>query len=268
MLVGTLTDIPDEERTVEWKQSTYNLRKYNTAMLFDARGRVADSYDKRYLVPGGEYIPLEDVTFIREIIIGYAEGLQGYASRVEPGRRLTLFRLPSKAPRLEGRDWAFTSSICYEYAWPVCYQELHESPSRYPDFHVNISNEGWFKESAELDQAVDYCRLRSIESRVPMVRGTNTGVTCSIDAIGRVRDRLVVDGKDREVGGMLLMRPHVLERPTPTVFVSMVGRGVGWLSLVVILCIMPLMIAGRGQIWWRRRMAKVAEKRITTKVPK
>ncbi|MBZ0136199.1 MAG: apolipoprotein N-acyltransferase [Planctomycetes bacterium] len=268
MLVGVLTDIPDDERTEDWKRDTYDLRKYNTAMMIDAQGRVAATYDKRYLVPGGEYIPLEDVGFIREVIIGYAEGLQGYASRVERGKRETLFRLPSKSERLQGRDWAFTSSICYEYAWPGCYVELHEKPDRYPDFHVNISNEGWFNQSAELDQAVDYLRLRAIESRVPIVRGTNTGVTCTIDATGRVRDRLVVDGKDREVAGLLLMKPPVLESPKPTLFVSMVGRGLGYLSLVVILGIIPLMITGRAQLYWRRRRAKVAEIRQTKKIEK
>src|SRR5690606_23101646 len=132
----------------------------------------------------------------------------------------TEFHLPSKAERLKGRDWAFSSSICYEYAWPVCYVELHQRPQRYPDFHVNISNEGWFKRSAELDQAVDFCRLRAIESRVPMVRATNTGITCHIDAAGRVRDVLRVNGDDREVEGLLLMRPAVLANPKPTVFVS------------------------------------------------
>ena len=268
MLVGTLTDIPQDERDVPWKQSSYDLRKYNTAMLFDAQGRVAASYDKRYLVPGGEYIPIEDVDLIRQIMVDYAEGLQGYASRVERGRRLTTFRLPSKAERLKGRDWAFTSSICYEYAWPGCYAELHEKPERYPDFHINISNEGWFKQSAELDQAVDYCRLRCIESRVPMVRATNTGITCRIDACGRVEDTLRVNGVDREVRGLLLMRPSVLASPAPTVFVSMVGRGLGWLSLGVILCIMPLMMAGRVQRFIRLRRARLAEKRVTKKIDK
>jgi apolipoprotein N-acyltransferase len=259
MLVGTLTDIPEEDRTEPWKQETYDLRKYNTAMAFDEQGRVTASYDKRYLVPGGEYIPHEDVEFIRKIMIDYAEGLQGYASRVERGKRLTTFRLPSKSERLDGRDWFYTATICYEYAWPGCYPELHEKPDRYPDFHVNISNEGWFKQSAELDQAVDYCQFRCIESRVPMVRATNTGVTCSIDAAGRVRQVLTVDGEDREVQGILLMRPAVLEDPRPTIFVSMVKRGLGWLSLVVIFAIMPMMVVGRFKLWRKRKRIKQAE---------
>ena len=95
---------------------------------------------------------------------------------------------------------------------------------------------------------------------VPTSRPTTLG------SIGR--DVLEVDGQDREVQGLLLMRPKVLRDPAPTIFVSMVGRGLGWLSLIVILCIMPMMFAGRVLMFVRRRRAKVAEKRITTKVPK
>lgn len=267
MLVGAITDIPEEERTEEWKRDSYDLRRYNTAMMFDARGRTTDTYDKRYLVPGGEYIPHEGNPLIRDVIVKYATGLQGYVSRVEPGRRLTVFRLQSDAERLEGRDWAFTASICYEYAWPGAYIDLHERPERYPDFHVNISNEGWFKHSAELDQAVDYCRIRCIESRVPMVRATNTGITCSIDAAGRVRQKLVVDGADREVEGLLLMKAHVLEDPRPTVFVAMVKRGLGWLSLAVIVAIVPLMLIGRIQERRRRKRINQRDLKESAKAP-
>ncbi|MCL4731909.1 MAG: apolipoprotein N-acyltransferase, partial [Planctomycetes bacterium] len=243
MLIGSITDIPASERDVPWKQASYDDRYYNTALMVDRSGRVTDSYDKRYLVPGGEYIPLEDVAPIRALIEYYATGLQGAVSRVEAGRRLTTFTLESRAPRLAGRPWAFTASICYEYAWPGCYRELHTTAARYPDFHVNISNEGWFRESAELDQAVDFCRLRCIESRVPMVRATNTGISCHIDAAGRVREVLTVGGKDREVGGVIVVRPAVLAEPAATPFVALVGRGLAHLALWLTVAVMLAMLA-------------------------
>jgi len=264
MLVGAITEIPASERDVPWKMQSYDNRYYNTAMLFDAQGRVAASYDKRYLVPGGEYIPLEDVDLIRALIEYYSEGLQGAVSRVEHGRRLTTFALPAKAERLKGRDWAYTASICYEYAWPGCYRELHSSNDRYPDFHVNISNEGWFKQSSELDQAVDFCRLRCIESRVPMVRATNTGISCHIDATGRVREVLAVGGSDREVQGVLVVRPAVLADPKPTLFVALVGRGLGHLAICALVGIMLLMLAGRLSERQRRRKAERAARESGT----
>ncbi|MBX3460140.1 MAG: apolipoprotein N-acyltransferase [Planctomycetes bacterium] len=264
MLVGAITEIPQQERIHAWKDYERGGRVYNTALLYDAQGKPVASYDKRYLVPGGEYIPLENLELagwapVRDIVEGYSQGLQGYTSRVEPGLRTTTFRLPGKAERLKGRAWAFTTTICYEYAWPGCYIELHEKPERYPDFHINISNEGWFKESAELDQAVDFCRIRCIESRVPMVRATNTGITCTIDAAGRVRELFTVNGKDREVGGVMLARPDVLDEPQATMFVLLVNRGLGWLGMLLLAPVALAMVAGRIQERMRRKRVASAQ---------
>lgn len=257
MLVGTITSIPEEEQIHDWKD--YSGRSYNTALMFDAEGRALESYDKRYLVPGGEYVPLEGFPPVRALIEHYSEGLQGYASRVEPGMRLTTFQLPGKAARLRGRPWNFTTTICYEFAWPGCFVELHTTRQRYPDFHINISNEGWFKHSAELDQAVDFMKLRAIESRVPVVRATNTGITCSIDAAGRVREVLTVHGSDREVSGVLVVEPAVLREPLPTVFVALVKRALGWLSLLAILGVAATMAGLRARARLKRRRIALAE---------
>jgi apolipoprotein N-acyltransferase len=264
MLVGAITDIPPEEQIHDWKDYSGGRRSYNTALLFNAQGRPVASYDKRYLVPGGEYVPHEGFEIfgwapIRDIVEGYSQGLQGYTARIEPGLRPTTFRFPGKTERLNGRQWAFTSTICYEYAWPGCYIELHEAAERYPDFHVNISNEGWFKRSAELDQAVDFCRLRCIESRVPMIRATNTGITCSIDACGRVLGVLEVGGDDREVQGLMLAQPAVLDDPLPPMFVALVNRSLGWFSLLVIGAVFLKMVAGNIQERNRRRRVKMSE---------
>lgn len=48
------------------------------------------------------------------------------------------------------------------------------------------------------------CALRAVETRRPFVRSTNTGVSSIIDATGRVTQKLVVDGQDREVAGSLV----------------------------------------------------------------
>ncbi|MCC6574132.1 MAG: apolipoprotein N-acyltransferase [Planctomycetes bacterium] len=257
MLVGALTPVPKEEQDPR-KDYVTDDRHYNTALLFDHEGRYLDSYDKRDLVPGGEYIPHEDNPLFQSVVSGVSRTLQNAVSRVEQGKRPTVFRFNAK----DGREWRFTSSICYEYAFADCYTSMHRAPQggRYPDFHVNISNEGWFKASAELDQAVTFCRLRCIENRMPMVRATNTGLTCTIDAAGRVRETLTVDGRDRQVQGLLMTRPPVLMDPAPTLYVSMVGRSLAWLSLAVTVCIMAVMFVGRVKDRRERKRAKAAAK--------
>lgn len=235
VLTGTLTTIPADERDEDWKD--YSGRYYNTAMMFDRNGRTVATYDKRVLVPGGEYVPLEGNPIVRAIVEGYAEGLQGYASHVEFGRHGTVFPLTGR----DGRQWHYSVSICYEFVWPMVYAD-YDAPQ---DFHVLISNEGWFRDSAEMDQGVNFCRLRAIESRTPMVRATNNGISCSIDANGRVTDRLLVDGRDRDVQGVFYAKPAVLsERPT-SLFHTLFGRFFGFLGLAVYLVTLGAMFTRR-----------------------
>ena len=51
---------------------------------------------------------------------------------------------------------------------------------------VNLTNDGWFGHTAELDQHTNDSIFRCIENRRPMVRCTNNGITASVDSFGRV----------------------------------------------------------------------------------
>ena len=51
---------------------------------------------------------------------------------------------------------------------------------------VNLTNDGWFGPTAELDQQLCDAVFRAIENRRPMVRCTNNGITASVDSFGRV----------------------------------------------------------------------------------
>jgi apolipoprotein N-acyltransferase len=55
---------------------------------------------------------------------------------------------------------------------------------------VNITNDAWFAQTAGSAQHFANAHLRSVEARLPMLRSTNTGVTCSIDAFGRVESHI------------------------------------------------------------------------------
>jgi apolipoprotein N-acyltransferase len=51
---------------------------------------------------------------------------------------------------------------------------------------VDITNDGWFLHSAGSHQHLANAIFRCVETRRPMVRAANTGVTCFIDEFGRV----------------------------------------------------------------------------------
>ena len=55
---------------------------------------------------------------------------------------------------------------------------------------VDITNDGWFLHSAGSHQHLANAIFRCVETRRPMVRAANTGVTCFINQFGRVTQML------------------------------------------------------------------------------
>jgi len=51
---------------------------------------------------------------------------------------------------------------------------------------VDITNDAWFQHSAGSHQHLANAIFRCVETRRPMVRAANTGVTCFINEFGRV----------------------------------------------------------------------------------
>jgi apolipoprotein N-acyltransferase len=55
---------------------------------------------------------------------------------------------------------------------------------------VDITNDGWFLRSAGSRQHLANAIFRCVETRRPMVRAANTGVTCFVNELGRITQRL------------------------------------------------------------------------------
>ena len=55
---------------------------------------------------------------------------------------------------------------------------------------VNVTNDGWFLHSAGSRQHLANAIFRCVETRRPMVRAANTGVTCFVNEFGRVTQML------------------------------------------------------------------------------
>ncbi|MBP6783433.1 MAG: hypothetical protein KA152_06555, partial [Verrucomicrobiales bacterium] len=58
-----------------------------------------------------------------------------------------------------------------------------------PQIMVNVTNDGWFYDSAQPAQHFDNALFRCIELRRPMIRAANTGVSGFIDERGSLYDR-------------------------------------------------------------------------------
>jgi apolipoprotein N-acyltransferase len=144
---------------------------FNSSFLINPEGKLMDRYVKRNLVIFGEYLPLRTwLPFLK-----YFTPIEGGFT---PGTRSVQFALP---------DLGVQTSvlICFEDTFP----QLARTDVR-PEtgFLVNITNDGWFDEGPAQWQHALTALFRTVENQLPLIRCSNNGLTCWIDAQGRIRD--------------------------------------------------------------------------------
>jgi apolipoprotein N-acyltransferase len=94
------------------------------------------------------------------------------------------------------------------------------------DFLVNLTNDGWFGQSAEQWQHMAGAVFRAVENGLPLVRCCNNGVTCWIDTHGRIRE-IFRDNTGSVYGLGVLTIDLPLEKHSPTFF-NRHGDWFGW----------------------------------------
>ncbi|MCR4322458.1 MAG: apolipoprotein N-acyltransferase, partial [Candidatus Brocadiaceae bacterium] len=111
---------------------------FNSAYYYNKEGKLVDRYDKIHLVPFGEFTPLKKHFPFLAKLVPYEIGLTH-------GQRRALFSLDTS----QQGSFVFGSSICYEDTVPSLIRKFKKDGA---DFMLNITNDGWFRNSAELDQ--------------------------------------------------------------------------------------------------------------------
>ena len=102
---------------------------------------------------------------------------------------------------------------------------------------ATMTNDGWFLKSAGSEQHVLHALFRCAETKLPMVRAANTGVTCVIDRFGRIVNRLQTDMGDTFIEGVLFAHLDVPTNPEKT-FYTRYGElfSLGCLATATIAC--------------------------------
>jgi apolipoprotein N-acyltransferase len=148
-------------------------RAYNSAVLISADGTPGVRYDKQHRVIFGEFTPLADV-------IPFLHHLTPLTGGVEAGARPETFVIDGVR---------LAPNICYETTLArVIRRQMAELGGRgeEPDVLVNVTNDGWFYGSSELDIHLACGVFRAVECRKPLVIAANTGFSGHIDSRGRV----------------------------------------------------------------------------------
>ncbi len=89
-------------------------------------------------------------------------------------------------------DVRYAPNICYETVIPhlIRRQVLAlRAKGEEPDVLVNLTNDGWFRGSSELDMHLACGVMRAVEMRKPLVIAANTGFSASIDSDGRIEQK-------------------------------------------------------------------------------
>ena len=146
---------------------------YNSLLAIDNQGEITASYDKSHLVPFGEYLPFSGFWKLFGIS-QFVPGTNGWAPGA--GKRLVT---PPGMP-------AFIALICYE---AIFSGDLGADPAK-AQFLLNISNDEWFDGSIGPAQHAHHALLRAVETGLPMLRATNSGLTFAADPLGRITSRL------------------------------------------------------------------------------
>jgi apolipoprotein N-acyltransferase len=194
-----------------------------SAVLMHGTYQQRQEYHKMHLVPFGEYLPLRQFppfSLLKQVLPGdFTRG-----SNAEP--------LLLNHPQVQ-----IIPLICFEDTVGRLARRFVRDA---PQVIVNISNDGWFLQSIETEMHLANALFRCIELRRPMCRASNTGVTCFIDAQGRVTSRLVDPHNNSTfVEGCLPGEVHVSRQPEYTLY----ARWGDWFPLSALcLCLLAMLL--------------------------
>ena len=152
-----------------WHSST------NTVFVFepDAESFSAKIYDKLHLVPFGEFTPGGE--------------LFSWLNNMQYGQSDFTHRNFRKPLNITRDSIKFTPMICYDSVFPHTVRSFANLGSQY---NILITNDIWFGRSMGPYQHAAISIIRAIETRKPLVRSANAGISMFIDEKGRVQQSL------------------------------------------------------------------------------
>lgn len=189
---------------------------FNRAFLLGPDGNILSHYDKKHLVPFGEYTPAWlKLDFLEPLLQGvgiYSEG--------------------NSAKPLAYDNLALGLLICYEGIFPWLAQERVAAGA---NLLVDISNDGWFGQTPAARQHLYLTALRCVEQGRWLLRATNTGLSAVVDSRGRV----LLTGPMFKAG-FLPCRARLLEMRTVYYYLA------DWLPFLALAVFCGILATGRA----------------------
>jgi apolipoprotein N-acyltransferase len=213
---------------------------YNAALLISGADQPIQIYRKLHLVPFGEYIPLR-----HSFPLFAAIASKWVPGDFDFGKDYTVFRLTNG-------DAQAAPLICFE---DTIGELTRQFVLKGANLLVNVTNDGWFLHSAGSEQHLANAVFRCVETRRPMVRAANTGVTCFINEFGRVTQVLQDETGSTFTEGVLT---GDVDLPTENTLTFYVRHGEIFAKLCA--CVTVIVIIGSGAQFVRRKRVDEIDK--------
>ncbi len=141
---------------------------FNSMLAFNKQGDVVAQYDKSHLVPFGEYIPL------RQYLPNWIKPIANTITNFQAGKGPDSLKISDIPP--------FGTLICYEIIFPA---QIVDKDNR-PQWLINLTNDGWYGDSAGPHQHLVSTILRAVEEGLTTARIANNGISAVINPLGQV----------------------------------------------------------------------------------
>lgn len=164
---------------------------YNSVFMLTPEGNISARYDKRHLVPFGEYIPLRSILFfLDKLVVGIGD--------FQPGQGPMTMQVPmaftDNGPR-------FGVAICFEVIFPDLVRRMAQEEA---NFLVTVTNDAWFGDSAAPYQHFGMVVFRAVENHLSFARAANTGISGFIGPDGRILTQTPIFSEQAVTGSLPL----------------------------------------------------------------
>ena len=145
---------------------------FNSMLVLDNNFQIIEIYNKRKLVPFGEFLPFENFLNnfgLKKVTEGHGSFLKGKTNKNLSVNNINILPL-----------------ICYE----IIFTELVQKSKGETNLIVNISEDGWFGDTIGPNQHFAKSVFRAIENNTFFIRSANKGISAIIDNKGKIIKQL------------------------------------------------------------------------------
>jgi len=151
-----------------------NKNIYNSILLL---GDTRKYYDKRHLVPFGEFTPFKSIFSPLSSLLNIPMSDLTQGSRHQNGFDLDKYFI--------------STIICYESGFP----SLISIPDDKFSVILTVSNDSWFGNTFAPYQHLQITKVRALENQRHFIRAANTGISAHINERGKIIKKLMLNSE-------------------------------------------------------------------------